>query len=144
MTTSDQHAGAQPPPASDTRQDHAMGGRAVVTITEQTGTACAFVAHWAIPHYLIPLVAHFLTWTDEGRHRLGAQSWLAHADAFPATLPRQEATGLDAADDTPLGDLDYRYHLYLHTCTRTPTRSCYRSTACLMRHPSCSPGWCSS
>lgn len=118
MTTSNQ----QPNPhgtdpaylSSDTAADPAAGTRAVVTITEQTGTTRAFRSNWAAPEHLIPLVADFVTWVDEGQHRLITQTWLAYADAFPATLPQQEVTGTEAADDTYIGDLDYRYQLHLH------------------------------
>nr|WP_030500969.1 hypothetical protein [Micromonospora purpureochromogenes] len=118
MTTSEQQPGARGAdpvylPWSAT-QAPATGTRAVVTITEQTGVTRAFRSNWASPEYLIPLVAHFLAWVDEGRHRLITQTWLAYADAFPGTLPREDVTGTEAADDTLIGDLDYRYQLYLH------------------------------
>ncbi|MGI5213310.1 hypothetical protein [Plantactinospora sp. CA-290183] len=85
--------------------------RGVVTITDQSGTSRAFRSEWANPEYLIPVVAHVLAWADECGHRLVTSAWLAYADAFPGTLPRDEVTGTEAADDT---DLDYRYQLYLH------------------------------
>ncbi|ROO52758.1 hypothetical protein EDC02_7699 [Micromonospora sp. Llam0] len=57
MTTSDQDSGIQPSLPSSASRRHAMGGRAAVTITEQTGATRAFVALGASPRYLIPLAA---------------------------------------------------------------------------------------
>ncbi|GAA4259930.1 hypothetical protein [Dactylosporangium darangshiense] len=110
LTTSDQQPSRHSRPA---HPPSTMDTRAVITITEQRGTTRAFPATWASPEYLIPLVAHFLAWVDEGQHRLAVQTWLAYADTFPGTLPREDVTDAEAADDT-FGDLDYRYQLYLH------------------------------
>jgi hypothetical protein len=91
-----------------------MGMRAVITITEQIGSGRSFWAAWASPEYQIPHLADFLIWADQHHHRLTVQTWLAYADAFPGTLPREEVTGTVLAADTYIGDLDYRYHLSLH------------------------------
>jgi hypothetical protein len=90
-----------------------MGTPAVVTISEQLGATRSFWAAWANPEYLIPYVADFLTWVDHDQHQLTAQTWLTYADTFPGTLPRVEVTGTEAALDTHIGDLDYRYRLSL-------------------------------
>ncbi|WP_146017447.1 hypothetical protein [Verrucosispora sp. ts21] len=84
------------------------GTRGVVTIFEQSGAARVFRSEWASPEYLIPVVAQLLAWVDEGGHRLCTQAWLAYADAFPGTLPRDEVTAADTVD------VDYRYELYLY------------------------------
>jgi hypothetical protein len=91
-----------------------MGARAVVTITDRQGISRSFWAAWASPEYLIPHLADFLAWTDERRYRLTVAVWLAFADAYPGTLPREDVTGTAAADSLHVGDLDYRYQLDLH------------------------------
>nr|WTA70781.1 hypothetical protein OHB51_17175 [Micromonospora sp. NBC_00855] len=91
-----------------------MGNRAVVTITDQHGNSRCFWAGWGNPEYQIPHVADFVAWADRHQRPLTVDSWLAHADTFPGTLPRLEVTGTTAAEDTYIGDLDYRYHLVLH------------------------------
>jgi hypothetical protein len=94
-----------------------MGARAVVTITDEHGTSRSFTAAWADPAYLIPNLADFLTWADQRQHRHTTAVWLAYADTYPGTLPREDITGTPAADPAYVGDLDYRYQLDLHEDT---------------------------
>ncbi|WP_433304262.1 hypothetical protein ACQP2F_14465 [Actinoplanes sp. CA-030573] len=90
-----------------------MGARAVVTISGRDGPARSFWSAWASPEFFIPHLADFLLWAEQYSHRYTVQSWLAYADTYPGTLPREEVTGIAAAD-TYVGDLDFRYRLELH------------------------------
>lgn len=95
-----------------------MGARAVVTIIDRQGHTRSYRAAWAHPDYLIPAVAEFVAWADQQRYRLTADTWLAYADTYPGTLPREEVTGTAAADPAHVTDLDYRYELDLHDDSR--------------------------
>jgi hypothetical protein len=114
-----------------------MGVRAVVTITDQHGTSRSFWAGWGSPEYQIPYVADFVAWADRHQRPLTVATWLAHADAFPGTLPRLEVTGTTAAHDTYIGDLDYRYQLTLYEDSNA---YCCESTSYAGRWGSRSPG----
>lgn len=92
----------------------ARGGRAVVTVTDQLGVTRSFWSAWASPEYQIPHLADFLLWADRHHYLLCVRAWLAYADTYPGTLPREEVTGTAAAEESYTGDLDYRYHLSLH------------------------------
>jgi hypothetical protein len=95
-----------------------MGAQAVVTITDRLGQTRSYWAPWAHPDYLIPAVAEFVAWTDQQRYQLTADTWLAYADTYPGTLPREDVTGTPAADPASAADLDYRYELDLHDDSR--------------------------
>ncbi|GIF02001.1 hypothetical protein [Paractinoplanes rishiriensis] len=94
-----------------------MGAQAVVTIIDRQAQTRSYWAPWAHPDYLIPAVAEFVAWADQQRYRLTADTWLAYADAYPGTLPREDVTD-SAADPALVGDLDYRYELDLHDDSR--------------------------
>jgi hypothetical protein len=91
-----------------------MGAHAVVTIIDRQGHSRSYWAPWAHPDYLIPALAEFVAWTDQQQYRLTADTWLAYADTYPGTLPREAVT-----DDAAYAeDLDYRYELDLHDDSR--------------------------
>ncbi|GAA0475591.1 hypothetical protein Aca07nite_84520 [Actinoplanes capillaceus] len=95
-----------------------MGAHAVVTIIDRQGQTRSYWAPWASPDYLVPAVAEFVAWADQQQYRLTADTWLAFADTYPGTLPREDVTGTAAADPADVGDLDYRYELVMHDDSR--------------------------
>jgi hypothetical protein len=92
-----------------------MGVRAIVTITETSGTAtlasARFWSGWASPDFQIPHLADFYGWSLRELAPLNLASYRAWAAANPGTLPADE---LLAADTGEPGDLDYRYELTLN------------------------------
>ena len=103
--TTDRETGAE--------HDHTASPYGAITVFPQVGLPRTFRDTWAIPEYLIPLVAHFLAWVDDGGLRLTMDTWLAYGAAFPDALPREEITDAAATDSDSLEKLHYRYELEL-------------------------------
>src|SRR6185369_8670959 len=91
-----------------------MGVRAIITVTDLTGTTAAasarFWSGWASPGYQIPHLADFYLWTLRELVPLNLASYRTWIANNPGTLPASDAT----TDDGSPGDLDYRYDLTLN------------------------------